>query len=238
VADRKSNLRTIKVSARSRSTLRSIVNREGLITTDESGVVYPKMRARPTSTQSDVLEFTFPFPPTQVSYSEVAPEIAEIERPGQKPLITFSRFKARRVSLEFLVAVPYDGLRVNVEESIEVLRSIANSGRPVSFYNADSFLGGTTPQGITTNGIYWSITDMSFESVRRNADQRITQASVRMSIVENDNPGDIQVITLPDIVYTETPATQNTRDEEADAETDFISWTESWERYGRPLIGD
>jgi hypothetical protein len=58
--DRRSNLRTIRVTPRSRSSVRSIVNREGLITTDESGVVYPKMRARPTSTQSDLLEFVFP----------------------------------------------------------------------------------------------------------------------------------------------------------------------------------
>lgn len=235
--DRRSNLRTIRVTPRSRSSVRSIVNRDGLITTDESGVIYPKMRARPTSTQSDLLEFVFPFPPNQVSYSEVAPEISEIERPGKKPIIAFSRYRARRVSLEFLVAVPYDGMRVNVEESIEVLRSIANSGRPVSFYNADSFLGGTTPQGISVNGIYWSITDMSFDSVRRNSEQRITQASVRMSIVENDNPSDIQVITLPDIVYTETPQTNNPP-KEGDAEVEFVSWTDSWDRYGRPLIGD
>jgi hypothetical protein len=38
-------------------------------------------------------------------------------------------------------------------------------------------------------------------------------------------------------VYTETPQANNPP-KEGEAEVEFVSWTDSWDRYGRPLIGD
>jgi len=225
-----SNLRTITVSPRSNARFRGRIGAQGLVTTDESGLVYPKMVARPATISDERMEFTFPFPPTDVRYSELSPEIAEIPRAGKKPLITFSRFRSRRVSFDFLVAVPYDGIFVDVEESIETLREIGNSARPVSFYNSDSFLGSAL--GESAAGIFWSITDLSFNSMRRNSDQRITSANVSITIVENDNPGKIRVVTLPPIEYTDNPPQINPP-ASGDKEVTYIGWVDARDQYGR-----
>lgn len=230
-----SNLRTIKVSPRSRPRFRGAINAQGLVTTDETGLVYPKMVARPATISDERMEFTFPFPPTDVRYSELSPEIAEIPRAGKKPLVTFSRFRARRVSFDFLIAVPYDGLFVDVEESIETLRDIGNTARPVSFYNSDSFLGSALGQSAA--GIFWTITDLSFSSMRRNSDQRITSANVSITIVENDNPGEIRVVTLPPIEYTEAPPIVNP-ETGGEKEVTYIGWVDARDQYGREYAVD
>lgn len=168
------------------------------------------MTAARTSAKDGQLRFIFPFSPQAVSYGEMAPEVAELKRPGKKPLVAFSRFKARRVDLEFLLAVPFDGLHIDIEESIKLLELIASTGRPVWFYNADSFLALNNYQSGRYNPrFFWSIVELSFQSVRRNRAQKITQARVSMSLVENTNPK-VTVIELPKIKYTENVPRSNT----------------------------
>lgn len=198
--NRSSNLRTISVTpARWR---RSVQASQGDTVAALSEISeYPRMQALDTTGGNNVLEFYFPFPPSQVTYDQVSPELAEIQRPGKKPLVLFARDQSTRISFQFLIAVPKDGVFIDVEDSIDTLISIAQSTRPVIFWNIDKFLGAPSSTG-SVEVKFWSIMDLSFESVRRNAAQRITSASARISLIENANPS-IDIISLPEIEYTD-----------------------------------
>jgi hypothetical protein len=160
--------------------------------------------------QSD-FRFVFPFSPQSVSYRDLAPELSELRRPGNKPIVAFSSLKSTRVDLEFLLAVPFDGLHIDIERDIKLLQQMTASGRPVWFYNADSFLASNKSDSKTRNPqFFWSIVDMSFQSVRRNVAQKITQATVVLSLIENVNPK-IAVVSLPPISYTKNAPSNNPR---------------------------
>jgi hypothetical protein len=68
---------------------------------------------------------------------------------------------------------------------------------------------------------------MSFSSVRRNAAQRIVQAEVQMSLIENRNPA-ITVLELPKINYSDNPTRQNPPNPNPGRpkEQNFIEWTD------------
>jgi hypothetical protein len=196
------------------------------------------MIATKSRNEQDDLEFQFPFPPQQVSYQDLSPEIAQIQRPGKTPIVAFTRYRARQVTIQFLVAIPQDGLFIDVENDIATLQYIASSGRPVWFYNFDRFLG--NPIGRTSTDastFFWTITDLNFDSVRRNSAQRIVQADVTMTLIENNNPK-IVVADLPQIVYSSTPQQQNppSQNNQRPREQSFVEWTETWENFGRPRI--
>jgi len=68
--------------------------------------------------------------------------------------------------------------------------------------------------------------------MRRNSDQRITSANVSITIVENDNPGKIRVVTLPPIEYTDNPPQINPPTS-GDKEVTYIGWVDARDQYGR-----
>jgi hypothetical protein len=237
--DRISRIRRIRVTPAAARLSNSVPANiaTGTIGSQQSSVKYPVMIAAKSASSDDDLEFEFPFPPQQVSYSDLAPEIAQIQRPGRTPIIAFNRFKARQVNIRFLVAVPYDGLLIDVENDIATLQCIACSGRPVWFYNFDKFFANVTGRSEdTSNAFFWSITDLSFESVRRNSAQKIVQADMNMTLVENTNPN-IVVAELPRIQYTDSPVQQNpTTSTSQGREKSFIEYTATWQQFGRPRI--
>lgn len=171
----------------------------------------------------DTLSFTFPFTPQQVQYGNIAPELSEISRPGKMPIVAFARFKSRQLSFRFLVAVPQDGLFTSVDDSIELLFDIANTARPVYFTNMDKQISNPLGKDDASKNIFWSITDMSFNSIRRNESNQITACEVDMTLVENVNPRLI-VAELPKISYTEAPVIPQ-KTPGAPTETDFLSYT-------------
>jgi len=238
--DRISRVRMIRVTPAAARLSNSVpVNSAtGNVASQQSSVRYPVMVAAKSSSSQENLEFEFPFPPQQVSYSDLAPEIAQIQRPGKTPIIAFNRFKARQINVRFLVAVPMDGLLIDVEDDIATLQIIAYSGRPVWFYNFDRFFANATGRtDNNSNAFFWSITDMSFESVRRNSAQKIVQAEMNMTLVENTNPN-IVVAELPKIQYTNTPVQQNPTSTSGGTarERSFIEYTATWQQFGRPRI--
>jgi len=239
MADQISRIRSIRVTP-SNARLSNAIPQNvaaGTIATQQSAVRYPAMIAAKNKTEQDNLEFEFPFPPQQVSYSDLAPEIAQIERAGKTPIVAFTRYKARQVTLQFLLAVPFDGLQLDIENDIATLQIIASSGRPVWFYNFDRFLG--NPIGRTTTDattFFWTISDLNFDSLRRNSAQRIVQADMTMTIIENNNPS-IVVADLPTITYSEDVKEQNPSSGSSKSkEQDFMEYTETWETFGKPRI--
>jgi hypothetical protein len=208
---RRSDIRSIAVTpqrARVSARLPVAVNGQNrsIFSSKPSQVVMVSVKSSPF--QPDY-RFVFPFAPQNVSYKDIAPELSELERPGKKPLVAFSRLRAKKVDLEFLLAVPFDGLHIDIENEIKQLETMVASGRSVWFYNSDSFLALNKSDSQTRNPtFFWSIFDMSFQSVRRNRAQKITQASVVLSLVENTNPR-VAVVSLPPISYTDDPPKNN-----------------------------
>lgn len=231
----RSDTRSIKLRPTARTN--SAVTASGTTVSRSDEVNYLEMIAAFSSLDDEALEFIFAYPPQQISYSAMSPEISEIRRPGRKPLIAFASFRARQVTIEFLVAVPFDGMFNDVENDLDLVRRISQSGRPVTFINTDQFLGSEFGETLAESSPYWSITDLSFESMRRNAAGKIVSAQVQMSLVENINP-DISIVELPPIQYTETPKQQNPDNGGDNKEEEFIKWTDAWDNLGGPLIGD
>lgn len=227
MADRVSSLRRIRVTpSRWRRSVGASASRRTSATSTQPS--YTTMEAIKLRADQDTLIFQFPFPPEQISYSEMSPEMTAINRLGRKPLVLWARPRAKRISISFMVAVPNDGMFIDVEDSLQTLQEIAESTRPVIFSNTDGFLGAP---GSYTGGelTFWTIMDLSFDSVRRNAGQRITSARVQMSIIENANPL-IEVIQLPEIDYTEIAPVNNPLNEEAPA-AEILDYTTVDQRY-------
>lgn len=211
MASRVSNIRSIAITPRSARVSMGVPVSQNR----SSGSLYS---ARPdqmvmTSVRSasneQILRFVFPFSPQTISYRDMSPEISELQRPGKKPIVAFNRLRARRVDIEFLLAVPFDGMHIDVEKDIKLLEDMAATGRPVWFYNTDSFLASNNYRSGNYNpSFFWSIIDFSFQSVRRNRAQKITQATAVLSLVENTNPS-IVVVALPRITYTQSVPRNN-----------------------------
>jgi hypothetical protein len=177
-------------------------NRSGLFSSgsdtdvNKLTITNPFMRLLPEdggSSNNEVYDFYFPYTPQSIDYSDMSDEIAEIERVGTTPIVTFKSHKLMRVSMEFLVAVPYDGLIIDVEESLNILRIFATqSQRSVRFYHLDEMLtrGWSYRKGPGPgfSNSYFNIADLTVTARQRNSYGKITQAVVRMTFVENQNP--------------------------------------------------
>jgi len=151
----------------------------------------PFMRLLPSTRTENIYDFYFPFTPTDISYSDLSDEVAEIDRPSSTPIVVFKSHKLMRISMEFVVAVPYDGLITDVEDSLKLLRKFATSShRSIVFFHLDSLLmdGWKYRNGPSNRPPLFNIVDMSITAKQRNPSGKITQATVSMTVVENQNP--------------------------------------------------
>lgn len=165
----------------------------------------PFMRLLPNTGTDTIFDFYFPFTPQNISYSDMSDEIAEIPRAGTTPLVTFKSHKLLKISFEFLIAVPYDGMTLNVESSIDLIRTFSTySNRSIVFFNMDNMLTVAWPyrRGPAERPLRFNITDMSITARQRNSYGKITQAIVNISLIENQNPT-MTVVPVP--VFTKKP---------------------------------
>ncbi len=156
----------------------------------------PRLVTVPTGNNPVVKEFYFPFTPTNINYENLAPEYIEISRPQNQPMIGLSQYKLMKISFQFLLAVPLDGIKISIDEEIRTLREFANSESPVAFVNMDDML--MNPFNIVSTDVFktsrpssaffFRITDLSLNSTRRNQNNLITSAEVSISLIEVNNP--------------------------------------------------
>jgi hypothetical protein len=161
------------------------------------------------------------------------PEWVEIDRPLNTPIVDLKSLNLMKVALRFLVAVPFDGINVSVDNDIRTLRTIANSSDPVSFINMDRML--TNPFNVsrsdsrrTAAGFFFRVADMSIQSIRRNLRNEITSAEVSMTLQETANPP-IRAIYFAPISYSvaSAPSTTTTKKTTSPAPTTYRKITES-----------
>lgn len=158
-----------------------------------------------TSLEADIT-FMFPYNPIQVEYGSLSDEITQIERPATTPIVSFKSHRLMTIDFTALLVHPGDGIVKDVDKEIQTLRGFANSShRVVELINFDSLTNvpfkfrnsfEETTAGRRDKGIFFTITDFSISSVRRNRENKITQAQVRLSLIENRNPR-INVTSIP-----------------------------------------
>jgi hypothetical protein len=154
-----------------------------------------------SSNPAEEQDFVFPYSPREMSIGQLADEMVQIPRPGTTPIVAFKSHRLMTLDFTALIAHPGDGLIRDVEKEIFNLRSFASSSNKVfQLINYDVF---TQEPYVFRNmseervsGLFFSITDMGVEVMRRNKDNLITQANVRISLVENRNPR-INVVLIP-----------------------------------------
>lgn len=195
-----------------------------------SGIKSPTMYVSRGSTDTPPIAFSFPYPPQQIQYSNMSPEISEISRPGKVPLIAFNRFRAKQISFKFLLAVPLDGLSQSIDNDIELLQEMANTARPVYFTNMDRQISNPFNVGTGELRIFWSIIDLTFSSIRRNERNEIVAAEANITLVENNNPK-VKATDLPQLTYTENPPANNpSRSGDKEVEYTHNSYTQGQQR--------
>ena len=159
-----------------------------------------------SSNPAEEQDFVFPYSPREMSIGQLADEMVQIPRPGTTPIVAFKSHRLMTLDFTALIAHPGDGLIRDVEKEIFNLRSFASSSNKVfQLINYDVF---TQEPYVFRNmseervsGLFFSITDMGVEVTKRNKDNLITQANVRISLVENRNPR-INVVLIPPLVLT------------------------------------
>lgn len=159
-----------------------------------------------SSDPSEEQDFVFPYSPREVNIGQLADEMVQIPRPGTTPIVAFKSHRLMTLDFTALIAHPGDGLIRDVEKEIFNLRSFAsNSNKVFQLINYDVF---TREPYIYRNmsqervsGLFFSITDMSVDVTRRNKDNLITQANVKISLVENRNPR-INIVLIPPLKLT------------------------------------
>ena len=223
-----SDLRSIKpnnsrrfISTTVKSFNRGLISLNETTFTNTANAIPVTMHATRSNETQPQISFTFPFTPQQIQYGNIGPELQEITRPGKMPIVAFNRFRARQLSIKFLIAVPNDGLFTSVDNDLELLFDIANLARPVFFTNMDKQI--SNPMGTTdaSKNIFWSITDLNFSSIRRNEQNQITAAEANMTLVENVNPK-VVVAELPVITYT--TAVDIPKKDNPDPQIDFLAY--------------
>lgn len=189
--------------------------------------ILPKMITTRGSNNEDPIEFEFLFPPQQIQYSNMSPEMSEISRPGRSPLIAFTRFRAKQISFRFLLAIPLDGLFTTVDNYIQALEIMANTARPIYFTNLDRQISNPLNIGDELR-IFWTITDLNFNSIRRNERNEIVAAEANITLVENNNPI-ISASDLPVITYTDQPPNSNPKPSSGNKKSGMteIPWSEN-----------
>lgn len=152
------------------------------------------------------MEFHFPFPSSQIQFSDLSSTYTEIQRPKLIPIVEFSGHKLMKFQMEFLLSHIGNGITIPVDEHIAFLRRMATSKQGISFAEGNNMLmSPLSYKGISavSSPMYY-ITDMSVNAQRMTSDNKgIAAATVSMSFTEARNPV-IQVIQMPKIKYTAT----------------------------------
>jgi hypothetical protein len=165
----------------------------------------PYMRLLKNVETDEFYDFYFPFSPGEISYEQLSNEIVEVPRAGRTPLVMYKSQKLMKLSFEFMLAVPFDGMVESVSDSIELLRKMAtDTTRSIQFFNFDDMLtkslflskAPVASFSLTETTNKFFIADLTISSVRRNANNQITNANVSISFIENRNP-DITIVNIP-----------------------------------------
>lgn len=194
-----------QISITGRSYYIDPTNPSPALSRNPGGYVYRPTESRLmyTITQPRI-EYAFQAPPTQFEMEGFGAEINEIKRPYSLPIADIYGGKSRRLSFEFAiirqVVVPaagtnrrftyYDGMTNSVEDQLDRLRLIVDTGIPVGFENM-------SPQ---IQAYSWLIDDMKWSLTRDDATGNAVAGTCSMSFIEY-RPARQRFILMPRFAY-------------------------------------
>ena len=161
-----------------------------------------RMRSSDASIEED---FIFPYSPREINIGKLSDEMVQIPRPGTTPIVAFKSHSLMTLDFTALIAYPGDGLMTSVDRELFALRRMgSSSNRVFQLLNYDIF---TNSPFVYRNmseeklkGLFFSITEMGIDVTRRNKDNQITMANVKISMVENRNPN-INLALIPPLIF-------------------------------------
>lgn len=156
-----------------------------------------------TITQPNI-KFEFQAPPTQFEMEGFGAEINEIKRPYSLPLADIYGGKLRRLSFEFAVIRKvlvdsainnksfsyYDGMTNSIEDQLERLQLIVDTGIPVGFENMSPHI----------QAYSWLVDDMKWSLTRDDSTGNAVAGTCSMSFIEY-RPARQRFILMPRFAY-------------------------------------
>lgn len=151
--------------------------------------------------------FNFPYAPVEVNYSGLARNYAEINRPGDFPLIEVASIPLMKLQMEFRVADPATNGLASIQTRLDELRLMGLLPGPIRVFNMDGYVTNPIAPTVIFYGLrlaMFRMTDLSVTIKRRNLENQPTQADVQLTLTEDRNPW-IPTVSLPPINYEYTP---------------------------------
>ena len=151
-------------------------------------------------------DFIFPYSPREINVGKLSDEMVQIARPGTTPIVAFKSHNLMTIDFTALIAYPGDGMIKDVEMEMYALRQMASSSNRVfQLLNYDIFtyfpFTYRNMSAERQSSLFFSITEMSVDVLRRNKENKITSANVKISLVENRNPK-INITLIPPLRFT------------------------------------
>lgn len=165
-----------------------------------------------SSVEEEILGFTFPFAPRDITIEGLSDEYAQLDRPGRSPLVRFAKRRPVTVGITVLVTSSTSKGVLSAEENIAQLSLIAQS-------KVDLIVSGLGP--IITS-LRYRITEMSVTVNRMTTDHRIAAANVSLTLVETISaaapvPG---MIKIADVVTQVNPTQKRPTNKKKDKRTE------------------
>ena len=118
--------------------------------------------------------FTFPFRPIPITQEGYGPEMSEVERPYNIPILDVKSGKLQKISFEAPLAVQFDAINRPIDEPVIGLTQMAEDAIPVRFTNMVDQVSKSS----------WYISELSLSQDRTGASGAALRVTARFSLVE------------------------------------------------------
>jgi|LakMenEpi03Aug12_release.lakeMendotaPanAssembly.Ray.scaffolds.fasta_scaffold163171_2 hypothetical protein len=160
------------------TTGREIVNvgKKVLITAWTSGSGSTSAQTPVTMSQitANGKSFTFPFRPIPITQEGYGPEMSEVERPYNIPILDVKSGKLQKISFEAPLSVQFDGITKPIDDSVLGLTQMAEDAIPVRFTNMVEQVSKSS----------WYIAELGISQDRTLASGPSLRVTARFSLVE------------------------------------------------------
>jgi hypothetical protein len=160
------------------TTGREIVNvgKKVLYTAWTSGKVSESAQTPVTMSQitANGKSFTFPFRPIPITQEGYGPEMSEVERPYNIPILDVKSGKLQKISFEAPLSVQFDGIARPIDDSVLGLTQMAEDAIPVRFTNMVDQVSKSS----------WYIAELGISQDRTLASGPSLRVTARFSLVE------------------------------------------------------
>jgi len=118
--------------------------------------------------------FQFPFRPLPIQHEGYGPEMNEVERPYDIPIMDVKSGKLRRFSFDAPLTILSDGISKPIDSDFKLLQEMADDAIPVRFIDMPPSISSTN----------WYIEDLTFNQERMKINGPSTRISASLSFVE------------------------------------------------------